>query len=312
MEKKIMLAIDDSKDSTEAIDYAVRMSSNIRNLHYGLFHIQPMISLYIQDEARESPAARSEHAKILKKNEKKAQGLLNGCKNKMVKMGIDENRIEVFTYPRKFGVAKDIINFAQERQYDAIVIGRRGLSKIQEMIMGSVTAELLEHSRTIPVWVVDGKISSDKILVAVDNSEYSLRAVDHVSFMAGDNKTTHMTFYHIKPKGADMSQVEFDEKESAELEKLVARDIDKYINEFHEKAVRKLKEAGIDGDRYEIQVAETVRNVGKAIVAKASQEDFGTIVIGRSGMNRSFFMGSVSRYVINRAMNRALWVISRI
>jgi nucleotide-binding universal stress UspA family protein len=228
----------------------------------------------------------------------------------MVKMGIDENRIEVFTYPRKLGVAKDIINFAQERQYDAIVIGRRGLSKIQEMIMGSVTAELLEHSRTIPVWVVDGKISSDKILVAVDNSEYSLRVVDHVSFMAGDNKTTHMTFYHIKPKGADMSQVEFDEKEPAELEKLVARDIDKYINEFHEKAVRKLKEAGIDEDRYEIQVAEAVRNVGKAIMNKVSKEDFGTIVIGRSGMNRSFFMGGVSRYVTNRAMNRALWVVS--
>jgi nucleotide-binding universal stress UspA family protein len=70
------------------------------------------------------------------------------------------------------------------------------------------------------------------------------------------------------------------------------------------------KNAGIGEDRYEIRVAETVRNVGKAIVEKASKEDFGTIVIGRSGMNRSFFMGSVSRYVFNRAMNRALWVVS--
>jgi nucleotide-binding universal stress UspA family protein len=310
MEKKIMLAVDDSKDSTQAVDYAVRMSSKIRSLHYVLFYIQPMISQYIQDEAKESPAARSELAKILEKNEKKAQDLLNGCKNKMVQMGIDQERIEIFTYPRRLGVAKDIIDFAQERHYDAIVIGRRGLSKMQELIMGSVTSELIEHSRMIPVWVVDGKISSSKILVAVDDSEYSLRAVDHVSFMAGDNKTTYLTFYHIKPKGADMSHVEFDEKESAELEKIVARHADKFVNEFHEKAVRKLKEAGIDEDRYEIRVADTVRNVGKAIVDKASQEDFGTIVIGRSGMNKSFFMGSVSRYVINKAMNRALWVVS--
>ena len=310
MEKKIMLAVDDSKDSTQAVDYAVRMSSKIRSLHYVLFHIQPMISQYIQDEAKESPAARSELAKILEKNEKKAQDLLNGCKNKMVQMGIDQDRIEAFTYPRRLGVAKDIINFAEERHYDAIVIGRRGLSKMQELIMGSVTAELIEHSRMIPVWVVDGKISSSKILVAVDDSEYSLRAVDHVSFMTADNNTTHLTFYHIKPKGADMSHVEFDEKESAEMEKIIARHADKFVNEFHEKAVRKLKEAGIDEDRYEIRVAERVRNVGKAIVDKASQEDFGTIVIGRSGMNKSFFMGSVSRYVINKAMNRALWVVS--
>jgi hypothetical protein len=46
------------------------------------------------------------------------------------------------------------------------------------------------------------------------------------------------------------------------------------------------------------------------IVDKASQEDFGTIVIGRSGMNKFYFMGSISRYVINGAMNRALWGIS--
>ena len=310
MEKKIMLAVDGSKNSTQAIDYAVRMSSKIRSLHYSLFNIQPMISIYMQDEAKESLAARSELTKIQEKNEKKSQALLNDCKNKMVEKGIDQDRIDVFTYPRKLGVAKDIINYAQERRYDAIVIGRRGLSKIQEMIMGSVTAELLEHSRTIPLWVVDGTISSNKILIPVDNSEYSLRAVDHVCFMAGDNKSTYLTFYHIKPKGADMGQVEFDEQESTEMEKIVARDVDKYINEFHEKAVRKLQDAGIGEDRYEIRVTQTVRNVGKAIVEKALQEDFGTIVIGRSGMNRSFFMGSVSRYVINRAMNRALWVIS--
>jgi nucleotide-binding universal stress UspA family protein len=92
--------------------------------------------------------------------------------------------------------------------------------------------------------------------------------------------------------------------------KMVKMGIDENRIEFHEKAVRKLKDAGIGEDRYEIRVAETVRNVGKAIVDKASQEDFDTIVIGRSGMNRSFFMGGVSRYVTNKAMNRALWVIS--
>ena len=50
---------------------------------------------------------------------------MNDCKNKMVEMSIDSDRIDVFTYPRKSGVAKDIINFAQEGHYDAIVIGRR-------------------------------------------------------------------------------------------------------------------------------------------------------------------------------------------
>ena len=68
-----MLAVDGSKNSTQAIDYAVWMSSMIRNLHYSLFNIQPMISIYMQDEAKESLAARSEFTKIQEKNEKKSQ-----------------------------------------------------------------------------------------------------------------------------------------------------------------------------------------------------------------------------------------------
>ncbi len=72
----------------------------------------------------------------------------------MVRKGIDQDRIEVFTYPRKLGVAKDIINFAQERHYDAIVIGRRGLSKIQEMIMGSVSRYVINRAMNRALWVV--------------------------------------------------------------------------------------------------------------------------------------------------------------
>ena len=73
MKKKIMLAVDDSKNSTQAIDYAVRISSKIRNLHYSLFNIQSMISIYMQDEAKESPAAKSELTQIqeqMRKNRK--------------------------------------------------------------------------------------------------------------------------------------------------------------------------------------------------------------------------------------------------
>jgi len=41
MEKKILLAVDDSRHSRNTIHYAVNVSSFVKNLHYVLFNVQP-------------------------------------------------------------------------------------------------------------------------------------------------------------------------------------------------------------------------------------------------------------------------------
>ena len=52
MDKKILLAVDDSLHSKEAVKYAVAISSTVKDLHYVLFHVQPVISHYLLDEAQ--------------------------------------------------------------------------------------------------------------------------------------------------------------------------------------------------------------------------------------------------------------------
>jgi nucleotide-binding universal stress UspA family protein len=63
----------------------------------------------------------------------------------MVRMGIDSQRIETVTRTKKLGLGKDIIDFGQNRNFDAIVIGRRGLSRLQEMYMGSVSRHIINR-----------------------------------------------------------------------------------------------------------------------------------------------------------------------
>ena len=176
--------------------------------------------------------------------------------------------------------------------------------------MGSVTVELVEHSRVIPVWIIDGQVASNKILVAVDGSESSLRALDHVSFMVSDNENTHLTLFHVKTGDGNFGQTALDEGTSEELKRIISRGNERSLDEFHARGVQILENAGIGEDRYEIQVVEKVRNVGKTVIEKAEKEDFGTIVVGRSGASKSFFMGSVSRHIISNTANRALWVVS--
>ncbi len=309
MEKKILIAVDKSKHSKNAVIYTVQMASTIKNLKYVLFHVEPMVSLYLTDEARRNVTARKELERVLKKNHEAAVELLEGYKAEMVRRGIDPDHIETHSVRRKLGVVIDILSEAREKRYTAVVVARRGISHLEGVVMGSVSAKLAEHSSTIPVWIVDGRARSANILVAMDGSEHSLRALEHVVSVTHDNPEARFTIYHVMRKDRDYAGLEFEIPTSPELEKVLARTNRHFVDEFHERAEQMLSEAGISRDRIEVRVAERKRNPGKAILEKIKSGHFGTVVLGRSGMSKSFFMGSVSNYVTRRATDCAVWLV---
>jgi nucleotide-binding universal stress UspA family protein len=310
MGKKILLAVDDSRHSRNAIHYAVSASAFVKNLHYVIFNVQPTISLFLIEEAQKSFMAKSKLEKVVKKNKEVALKLLENYKNEMVRMGVDSDRIETVTRMRGLGLGKDIIDFGQNRNFDAIVVGRRGLSKLQEMYMGSVTSNVLEHSRVIPVWLVDGKVTSNKILVAIDGSESALRTIDHVSFMVSGNPDVRLTLLHVTNNARNYCGIDLDEDSIPDLKEIVTLGDKACIEKFYPLAKKKFNDAGISQDQLEMKSIKGARQVGKAILDVVLKKNYGTVVIGRRGINKAFFMGSVSRYVINRISNRALWVVT--
>jgi nucleotide-binding universal stress UspA family protein len=175
--------------------------------------------------------------------------------------------------------------------------------------MGSTTSELVEHSRLIPVWVVDGDVESMKMMMAVDGSEASLRAVDHLSFMLGGNEEITVTLFHVTPMLKSYCPIDFDEKES-DAGKILVRGASRCVDGFFSHARQKFTEAGIRDDQVELKVVKRTMDVGKAIVDQIREEDYGTVIVGRRGADEAFFMGSVSRYVLDRTHGRALWVVS--
>ena len=310
MEKKIMLAMDDSLQSKYAVKYAAAISSAAKDLHYVLFHVQPMISHYLLDEARKNLKAQAELDKVHEKNEAAAHKILEQYQNDMVRLGIEENRIEIVTQPRTLGLAKDIIDFGHVGRFDAIVMGRRRITRLQEVFMGSVSTNVLEHSQFIPIWLVDDEITSDKILVAVDGSESSLHEIDHISFMVMGNSNAKVTLLHVMTKARAYYEESLEEEPSQELEDFVAGDDKIRIDKFYSLAMKKFKDVGISENQIEIKTVEGRNRPGRVIIETADDGDFGTVVIGRRGMNRRFFMGSVSHYVINKASGFAVWVVT--
>jgi nucleotide-binding universal stress UspA family protein len=309
MQKKILLAVDGSTPSRQALDYAGRVNGLIQGLGVTLFHIQPPISPFLLDEAKRSGQAQAEVNKIAARNAEASRGLLAHYREILIRAGVAEPAVELATQPHHQGLAKDILDYAQNGLFDAILIGRRGISAVEQMFMGSVSAHLIENSPVIPVWLVDGNVRSTRVMAAVDGSESALRAVDHMAFMLSGNSEVRFCFFHVTPRLKDYCEINFDAERGGGLERIIAEGDQRCMDNFFPAALAKLREAGFREDQIETRTSTALLSVGETILKAAREGGFGAIVMGRRGMNKSFFGGKVSYTVSQKLSDAALWLV---
>ena len=309
MVKKILIAVDDSLQSKNAVRYVTRLSARLENLNIVLFNAQPMVSQFLVDEAKKKVDSQRELKAVMERNAITSQKLLDNYRLLMGQEGVDESRIQTVIQPRKLDIAKDIIEFAQDGRFDALVIGRRGISGLQELFMGSVSSNITQNSNVIPVWIIDGDVAPAKLLVAVDGSEYSLRAIDHLAFALSDAVGISLTFLHVRPKLKDYCEVDFEATQAQALEDLIRKGDKACIDNFYTVALKKLNEFDIGEDRIQTKTLTGLANIGAAILKEVQTGKYDTVVMGRSGVNKSFFTGSVASTVLNKISKGALWLV---
>lgn len=310
MEKQILIPVADCRRSLRAVRYAAHIASFIDEVHFVLFHVQPMISLYLQDEAKKDLHVRAQLNKMKAKNKTAAMSILEKFRDEMCSLGVDESRIRLKTQVRQLGLAQDIIEYAQEKLFDAILMGRRQMSGIQKMFGSSVSSAVLERSQVLPVWLADGNPGAKKVLVAVDGSESALRAVDHVGFMVSGNPDVHLALLHVTNTAHNYCTIDLDESPEPEFIRIVEQGDRACIDQFYPLAMKKLRRMGLSEDQIRFETIEGSRRLGKNVADYAVENGFDTLVIGRTGIDRAFFMGSVSRWLINEVEECALWVVN--
>ena len=68
--------------------------------------------------------------------------------------GFEEKNIAIKVENRKKGIARDIINEAHSG-YDAVVLGRKGHSRVKEFFVGGVSQKVFHSAKDISVLLVD-------------------------------------------------------------------------------------------------------------------------------------------------------------
>ena len=299
--QRILLAVDGSDQAFEAVRYVSQLFPPNR-LEVVLFHVTSKIPESFWD-IEKNPTFRHQLAPVAAwavQQQTAIQEFMEKSRQLFVEQGVPEEAVSIKSQERQVGIARDITREAQ-KDYDSVVVGRWGVSKLKDLVWGSIANKLVGHLTHIPLCVVGGAPEAGKILVALDTSEEGMGTVDYVGTMV-DGTDWGITLFHVI-RGLDFVLPETGE---------ILQDIEGAVKALLEQAVGRLEKAGLRPDQISTKTASGVASRAKAIVEEGKNGGYGTIVVGRRGLSRveEFFMGSVSSKVMQLAQEMAVWVVS--
>jgi len=156
---------------------------------------------------------------------------------------------------------------------------------------------------------------SQKILVALDDSENALRAVDFITkTFKADSKVTLMSVLQDTAALCDMSSPELTSYFIAQQGTFCALEQEK--KKLVDSAVEKAKDLLVKSDFSEnnISIKVDMKKAGVAgdILEEAKLGQYDVIVMGRRGLSgiKEFFLGSISQKVIHGAKDISIMLVS--
>ena len=155
MGNNVLIAIDESENAMRAVSFVCRHVSPDHRVTL-LSVIPDTAALCSMNSPGLTPYFMSQKDAFCSLEDKKkdivAQAMARAGEE-LVKAGFASENITSKTAVQQKGVARDILSEAASG-YDMIVLGRRGLSGIQQFIMGSVSQKVLHGAGDIPVVIV--------------------------------------------------------------------------------------------------------------------------------------------------------------
>jgi nucleotide-binding universal stress UspA family protein len=144
------------------------------------------------------------------------------------------------------------------------------------------------------------------ILIAVDASENSRRAVQYVTGMLGGMKGFKITVLHVIREPEDDEFPAREEKEKWYLEH--GKQVERMLGEYRGMLIA----AGFAAE--DVLTRSTLRycpSMAECILAEQDLLKYATLVVGRKGLSHKeeFLFGSISGKIVRTARNCTVWVV---
>jgi nucleotide-binding universal stress UspA family protein len=195
MQKHILMSVSDDPSSLYGVKFVNDFFKNKDTVRFTLFFIAPRSGRDVEFELDQHMSEACDLA-------------LETARQRLILGGFLEENLLCKIKKRSFSKVKDIIHEANKGLYDAIILGRRGISRLEELINDSVSMRVLEQERKSPIWMCrEPEPGRRNVLLCVDGSEPAIHIADHVGFMLKNEDSHSIALFHVSPRGAQGTAV---------------------------------------------------------------------------------------------------------
>ena len=302
------MAIDGSERSFDASVYLGKMLS--KQAEIVLFHVMAEVPDAFRDVSADTLTEKENYPLSIWKTSQKEvidEFMTIAC-DILTASGFPKEAIFVKTPTMRSGVARDIL-IESKQNYDILVVGRTGISKIENITLGSVASKLVDVVDHSPIIVVGENTKSKKLLIAIDGSTGSMNAVRCAAALLDPVECEILLCHVIRPLSVQRMGAKelFLPKHEADW---IAANQKKIIPVINEAKVC-LKKAGFSEKKISSEILTYQKSRAAAIVNIATKGGYDTIVLGKRGLTPvgEFKMGRVSRKILQFAYRSTLWMV---
>jgi nucleotide-binding universal stress UspA family protein len=309
--KKFLVAADGSAESKSMVKYAAAMLSPV-DTEVVLLHVLNRIPETYWDFGMgvEADSLVKKIKKQVEAHEASIKAFMADSKQVLLDANFREENIGIRIEDRIVGIARDIVSEAR-RGYHGLIMGRTGMGQMKGLAVGSVSTKILGALTNIPICTVAGSPAGKNLIVALDGSAGSMRALDYVCSLMDGFKGKVVLFHALRhigyPEPATGRIAPFEE-----VEKSLWDDAKKMLEPTIAEAKERLLKSGRGKDKIITKVVTGVSSRAGALIEEARKSDCGSIIVGRTGISQveDFNIGRVATKVVHAAQNQAVWIIS--
>jgi nucleotide-binding universal stress UspA family protein len=157
-----LIAVDGSRNSLRAVEYAGRVFAPNPEARLVLYHILPAISRMNLDkkEIKAIDARKAERPDLAGfywqlEDEEKISKFFAQATKVLVQEGVQPEQIKSKFSVKKGEIADAILEEVKLGHYETLVLGRRGISRVKEVFQGSLSTKVVREARGCAVCVVE-------------------------------------------------------------------------------------------------------------------------------------------------------------
>ena len=146
--EKLLIAVDETETSMHALRYVAEIAGCMESMTICLLHIYPEPPPDFYSKGGTLTSYKEDQ-------DAKAERVFSQAGTILAEAGVREERITTDNrYAEGRTISEELLAARSEGDFGTVVVGKRGVSRTEEFLFGSISNALAQHSVNFTTWIV--------------------------------------------------------------------------------------------------------------------------------------------------------------